>query len=130
MFEAQRAIISEALGESALRIEHIGSTSVWGVAAKPIIDIVVVVADSADESSYVPQMEGAGYVLRVREPYWNEHRMFRTREKDVHIHIYSVGCSEIQRNLAFRNRLRRSVNDKNRYERTKRELASNCWRGH
>ena len=119
--------IAEALGRAALRIEHIGSTSVRGVAAKPIIDILVVVPNSADESTYRPQLEAAGYVLRVREPDWHEHRMFRTPERDVHVHVYSADCPEIQRSLIFRDRLRRNSDDRSRYERTKRELAANEW---
>jgi GrpB-like predicted nucleotidyltransferase (UPF0157 family) len=126
-FERHARMIAVALGAAALRVEHIGSTSVPGLAAKPIIDILVVVQDSADESTYLPQLEAAGYDLRVREPDWNEHRMFRTPEKDVHIHIYSSGCPEIQRNLTFRDRLRRNVDDRQRYEQTKRELAAKEW---
>ena len=126
-FETHRKIIAGALGGSALRIEHIGSTSVPGLAAKPIIDILVVVQDSADESTYLPQLEAAGYVLRVREPEWNEHRMFRTPEHDIHIHIYSAGCPEIQRNILFRDRLRLNIDDRRRYEQTKRELAAKDW---
>lgn len=126
-FEAHARRIADALGGSALRIEHIGSTSVPGLAAKPIIDILVVVADSADESTYLPRLEAAGYVLRVREPDWNEHRMFRTPERDVHIHIYSAGCPEIERNLTFRERLRRNSDDRRRYEQKKRELAAREW---
>src|SRR5215475_1898880 len=120
-FETHARIIADALGRSALRIEHIGSTSVPGLAAKPIIDILVVVPGSADESAYLSQLEAAGYVLRVREPDWHEHRMFRTLEEDVHIHIYSVGCLEIQRVLSFRDRLRGNSDDRSRYERIKRE---------
>jgi GrpB-like predicted nucleotidyltransferase (UPF0157 family) len=126
-FEAQARVIAGALGGSALRIEHIGSTSVHGLAAKPIIDILVVVADSADEAAYLPRLEAAGYVLRVREPDWNEHRMFRTPEQDVHVHVYSAGCPEVERNLTFRDRLRRRPDDRRRYERTKRELAAKEW---
>jgi GrpB-like predicted nucleotidyltransferase (UPF0157 family) len=126
-FETHARIIADALGGSALRIEHIGSTSVPGLAAKPIIDILVVVPDSADESAYLPQLEAAGYVLRVREPDWYEHRMFRTPEKDVHIHIHSVGCEEIERVLTFRDRLRRNIDDRSRYEQAKRELAAKEW---
>ncbi len=123
-FETQARIIAAALGNTALRIEHIGSTSVPGLGAKPIVDILVVVTDSTDESTYLPQLEAAGYLLRVREPDWNEHRMFCTPEKDVHIHIYSAGCQEIQRNLIFRDRLRRNIHDRRRYEQTKRQLAA------
>jgi len=126
-FAVHAKIISEALGRDTLLIEHIGSTSVPGLAAKPIIDILVVVQDSTDESVYVPQLEAAGYVLRVREPDWHEHRMFRTPEKDVHVHVYSAGCPEIQRNLMFRDRLRVNADDRRRYEQKKRELATQDW---
>jgi GrpB-like predicted nucleotidyltransferase (UPF0157 family) len=126
-FESHASIIDRALGSTALQIEHIGSTSVPGLAAKPIIDILVVVQDSTDESTYLPQLEAAGYILRVREPEWNEHRMFKTPEHDVHIHIYSANCPEIQRNLIFRDHLRRNIDDRQRYEQTKRELAAKEW---
>ncbi len=121
-FETHARIIADALG-AALRIEHVGSTSVLGLAAKPIIDVLVVVEDSADESAYLPQLEAAGYVLRVREPDWNEHRMFRTPEHDVHIHIYSAGCPEIERNLTLRDRLRRNGDERRCYEQKRRKLA-------
>ncbi|HKS28181.1 MAG TPA: GrpB family protein [Pyrinomonadaceae bacterium] len=126
-FETHAGRIARALGPTALRIEHIGSTSVPNLAAKPIIDILVVVPDSADESAYLPQLEAAGYQLRVREPDWNEHRMLRTPERDVHVHVYSIGCPEIERYLAFRDRLRRHAGDRRRYESRKRELAKKEW---
>jgi GrpB-like predicted nucleotidyltransferase (UPF0157 family) len=126
-FDAHARVIADALGKAALRIEHVGSTSVPGLAAKPIIDILVVVQDSADESTYLPRLEVTGYVLRVREPEWNEHRMFRTHEGDVHVHIYSHGCLEIQRVLTFRDHLRINIDDRRRYEQTKRELAAREW---
>ena len=88
-FRQHADAIAQSLGSTLLQIEHIGSTSVPGLGAKPVIDILVVVADSGDESSYLPQLQKIGYELRVREPEWHEHRMFRTPEKDVHIHVYS-----------------------------------------
>ena len=78
-FESEHAKIKAALGSRAHAVEHVGSTSVAGLAAKPIVDICVLVADSSDEEAYVPDLEHVGYVLRVREPEWHEHRMFRTR---------------------------------------------------
>lgn len=126
-FEMHQDIIAKALGNAALSIEHIRSTSVPGLSAKPIIDILVVVGDSAVESTYLPQLEAAGYVLRVREPDWHEHRMLRTREEDVHVHVYSAGCGEIERNLRFRDRLRPNAEDRSRYAEAKRELAKNDW---
>jgi GrpB-like predicted nucleotidyltransferase (UPF0157 family) len=126
-FREHAARISAALGETALQIEHIGSTSVPGLAAKPIVDILVVVNDSAAEAAYLPRLESAGYVLRVREPDFHEHRMFRTPERDVHIHIFSLGSPESERYLIFRDRLRSNRDDRLRYEKTKRELAARSW---
>lgn len=80
-FELHRRAIAGALCDVALAIEHVGSTAAPGLAAKPIIDILVAVRESAAESSYRPRLEAAGYVLRVRESDWNEHRMFRTLKK-------------------------------------------------
>jgi len=126
-FERHASVIGRALSNTALQIEHIGSTSVPGLAAKPIIDVLVVVADAANESAYLPQLEAAGYVLRVREPDWHEHRMFRTPEKNAHVHVYSAGCPEIARNLIFRDHLRQNSEDRRRYEQTKRALAAQEW---
>jgi GrpB-like predicted nucleotidyltransferase (UPF0157 family) len=127
IFERHAGVIARALDGVALQIEHIGSTSTPGLAAKPIIDILVVVADSSDESSYRPQLEKAAYELRVREPQWHEHRMFRTREKDAHVHVYSAGCAEIERTLLFRDRLRANAEDRRCYEDKKRELSTRQW---
>jgi len=123
--EAQR--IASALGRHALRIEHIGSTSVPGLVAKPIIDILLVVADSSNEPAYVPALEAAGYVLRIREPDWHQHRLFKGPDTNVNIHVFSIGSEEIERNLAFRDRLRANAADRELYARTKRELAAKSW---
>jgi GrpB-like predicted nucleotidyltransferase (UPF0157 family) len=117
-----------ALGERALRIEHCGSTSVPGLAAKPIIDIVLVVEDSSDEPSYVPALEDTGYWLEIREPEWLEHRMLRREEPSVNLHVYSRGCDEVDRMVAFRDRLRSDRHDRELYEGTKRDLAARRWR--
>jgi GrpB-like predicted nucleotidyltransferase (UPF0157 family) len=126
-YEAHSDRIRRALGESLLRIEHIGSTAVPGLGAKPIIDILVVVPDSSDEASYVPHLEAAGYHLRVREPDFHEHRMLRTPERDVHIHVFPEEAPEIERYLVFRNRLRTRPEERTRYEQVKRELAKRSW---
>ena len=128
VFEEEAARLRAALGAQALLVEHVGSTSVPGLAAKPIIDIILVVADSADEPSYLPAMEVAGYELRIREPAWYEHRLFNGPGADVHVHVYSEGCEEIDRMIAFRDRLRASEADRALYERTKRALAARHWR--
>src|SRR5262245_30094277 len=100
-YEQERARVVAALGDRARTVDHVGSTSVPGLAAKPIIDICLTVDDSADEAAYVPVLEAAGYLLRIREPDWFEHRLLRTPERDVHLHVFTVGCNEVTRMLAF-----------------------------
>lgn len=124
--EAER--IRCVLGDTALQIEHVGSTSVPGLPAKPIIDILLVVPDSADEPSYVPAMEAAGYVLRIREPDWHEHRMFKGPDTNINLHVHGAGTLEIERMLRFRDWLRATDADRDHYANVKRELASRTWR--
>lgn len=123
-FELERERVARALGDTALRIEHVGSTAVPGLGAKPIVDVLVVVADPDDESVIVPAMEAVGYMLRVREP---GHRMFRTPERDVHVHLWREGDPEVARHLRFRDRLRTSAEDRRAYEQLKRGLAEREW---
>jgi len=117
-----------ALGERLVRIDHVGSTSVPGLAAKPIIDIALEVPDSADEPAYAGDLEAAGYALRIREPEFFEHRFFRTADGDVHVHVFSAGCSETDRMVRFRDWLRTNDADRELYLRTKRELAARDWK--
>jgi GrpB-like predicted nucleotidyltransferase (UPF0157 family) len=120
--------IRDALGSTVLMIAHVGSTSVPGLCAKPVIDVVLAVPDSADEGSYVPPLERAGYVLRIREPDWFEHRMLKPAAIDGNIHVFSRACTEIGRMLAFRDWLRSNDDDRKLYERTKQELAARTWK--
>jgi GrpB-like predicted nucleotidyltransferase (UPF0157 family) len=127
-FEQAAAQIRTALGDAALEIHHVGSTSVPGLMAKPWIDINLVVADTTDEEAYVPKLEAAGYVLRIREPDWFEHRMLRGYEPPVHLHVFPAECSEVERMLVFRDWLRANDADRELYSRTKRELAAQEWK--
>ena len=120
-------IIKETLSNIIVSIEHIGSTSVPRLSAKPIIDILLVVKDSSNEDEYLNKMESAGYQLRVREPDFHEHRMFRTVDRDVHIHVSSSGSTEIERYIVFRNRLRKNEFERDNYEKLKLKLAKNQW---
>lgn len=124
--EAKR--IKDSLGERALMVEHVGSTSVPGLVAKPIIDILLAVADSAYEPSYVPQLERAGYVLRIREPDWYEHRLFKGPDTNINLHVFTKGSEEIQRTLMLRDWLRTNEVDRELYARSKRELAVRKWK--
>jgi GrpB-like predicted nucleotidyltransferase (UPF0157 family) len=126
-FQREAERIRAALGGHIVLLEHVGSTSVPGLAAKPIIDIVLAVPDSSDEERYAPALEAAGYTLAIREPEWYEHRVFKGPDTNVNLHVFSVGCEEVERMVGFRDRLRANDADRERYERAKRELASREW---
>lgn len=128
LFEHAVKQIKAALGERILLLEHIGSTSVPGLAAKPIIDILLVVADPTDEAAYVRALEAAGYVLRIREEDWYQHRLLKWLDPKMHVHVFGPGCPEIDRMLRFRDWLRTNEADRLLYERTKRELATREWK--
>ena len=100
-----------------------------GLAAKPIIDITMIVADVTDEPAYVPDLEAAGYVLRIREnePDWYDHRVFKGPDTNVNLHVFSAGCVELERMVGFRDWLRTHDDDRELYERTKRELVTRDW---
>ena len=127
LFRREAERIGAVLGERVVRLEHVGSTSVPGLAAKPIIDILLVVPDSADEPAWLPDLEGAGYRLVIREPDWYQHRCLKGPDTNVNLHVYSPGCPEIERNLRFRDRLRGHPEERAHYQRVKRELAELDW---
>jgi GrpB-like predicted nucleotidyltransferase (UPF0157 family) len=128
LFKREAKRIRSALGDKMLRLEHVGSTSVPGLCAKPVIDILLVVKDSSDESAYVPALEKAGYLLRIREPEWFEHRLFKGPDTDINLHVFSLGAEEIDRMLRFRDWLRSQEADRKKYARVKRRLAKKKWR--
>jgi GrpB-like predicted nucleotidyltransferase (UPF0157 family) len=123
-FEQAKASLADALGSRALRIEHFGSTSVPGLAAKGIIDVLVEVEDVDDEAAYGPALEAHGFAIRVRQP---GHRMFRTADQDVHVHVFTEGSDAARIRLLFRDWLRHDAADRRLYEDTKRTLARQEW---
>lgn len=127
-FQRERYKIESALADCDIEIEHVGSTSVPGLCAKPIIDVLLLVEDSADAPSYVPVLEQAGYTLRIREPGWYEHRMLRGENPEVNLHVFSHGCGEAARMIAFRDWLRAHDEDREAYATAKRELADRTWK--
>jgi GrpB-like predicted nucleotidyltransferase (UPF0157 family) len=127
LFAREAARVRTALGRRVLLLEHVGSTSVAGLIAKPIIDIALVVPDSAAETSYAPALEAAGYRLRIRTPDWEEHRMFKGPDTDVNLHVFSPGSQEVERLLRFRDHLRTNTADRERYAAEKRALAGRTW---
>jgi len=127
LFLQEKAKIQSALGKTALAIEHVGSTSVPGLCAKPILDIVLTVPDTEAEETYLPALEDAGYTLKVREPDWYAHRMCKGYAPEVNLHIFSAGCTETARMTAFRDHLRSHPEDLSRYAAVKRQLAQQDW---
>lgn len=128
LYEREEARIRSVLGERVVRIEHVGSTSVPNLCAKPIIDVVLEVADSAAEETYVPDLEAGGYFLHIREPDWFEHRLLKRPDGNVHLHVFSAGCEEVDAMLRFRDHLRVHPADRELYAATKRELAARPWK--
>ena len=128
MFTREADRIRATLASLAIQVEHVGSTSVPGLAAKPIIDIVLVVPDSADEAAYVPALAAAGYKLQNREPDWFEHRLLKGPDADINLHVFSAGASEIDRMVLFRDWLRDHDSDRDAYLAVKRDLARRTWR--
>ena len=122
--------IRAVLGDRVVRIEHTGSTAVPGLAAKPIIDITMTVADVTDEPAFIPDLEAAGYVLRIREnePDWYDHRVFKRPDTNINLHVFSAGCPELERMVGFRDWLRTHADDRELYEATKRDLIGREWK--
>ena len=112
LYARGEARIRGALGGRVVRIEHAGSTSVPGLPAKPLIDVVLEVPDSSDEATYVPDLEAAGYRVVIREPEWYEHRVFKGPDTNVNLHVFTAGCDEVDTMLLFRDHLRKSADDR------------------
>ncbi len=127
LYEREATRVRSLLGKRVRRLEHIGSTSVPGLAAKPQIDIVLVVDDSADEGAYLPALEAAGYTLVIREPELHEHRVCKGPDTNINLHIHAVGDVEADRMVRFRDRLRTHPEEFASYLATKRELAARNW---
>jgi GrpB-like predicted nucleotidyltransferase (UPF0157 family) len=123
-FEELAMRIRGCLGDQVLALEHVGSTSVAGLAAKPVIDIDITVADSSDEASYVPALAGAGFELLLREPGWHQHRCMVCRSPRANLHVWSPDSPEAIRHRMFRDWLREHPDDRGRYADAKRVSAA------
>ena len=125
VFEAQRAIIQDALGQVALAVEHVGSTSVPGLPAKPIIDIDVTVPDPTDEGAYVAALEAAGFGFHWRERSWHQHRLFvRYGDPRVNLHVFGADSPETIWHRMLRDWLRTHPEDRAEYAAIKRSAAA------
>jgi GrpB-like predicted nucleotidyltransferase (UPF0157 family) len=125
MFEVEARLIKEALGSNCVTIHHIGSTSVPGLSAKPIIDILPVVRDILEVDKATKAMERLGY--EAKGEYGIAFRRYFQKGKDVrthNVHVYEEGDPEIDRYLRFRNWMRSHDDDARSYAKLKLELAT------
>ena len=125
--EAQVRAVATVLGTRALLVEHVGSTSIPGLVAKPILDLVVEVPDPRDEQSYAPALVDLGYRLVHREPGWHDHRLLKRSEPSVNLHVFGAGSPETVRMIVFRDTLRADRAELDRYGAAKRALAARTW---
>ena len=125
-YDALAGRIREALGWRVLQLEHVGSTAVPGLPAKPIIDIDLTVADPGREQAYVPALEAAGFRLRVREPWWHGHRVLRADEPRCNLHVFGFDSPEPIKHRIFRDWLRGNPGDRDRYAAIKRQAAADA----
>lgn len=123
LFAQVAAGVRDLLGPRVLRLEHVGSTSVPGLPAKPIIDLDLTVADPADEAGYLPSLTAAGWVHTVREPWWHEHRMLKLADPQVNLHVFGPDSPETWRHIILREHLRRDEGDRELYAAIKLESA-------
>lgn len=122
-YEQLAATVKAALGTAVLGLEHVGSTSVPGLSAKPTIDIDLTVADNTDEQAYIPKLEARGFTHVIREPWWYEHRLLRHTQPMCNLHVWSPGCPEPARHIVFRDWLRAHPEDRDHYVREKQAAA-------
>ena len=123
-YEQLAALVRGALGDKALAVEHVGSTAVPGLPAKPVIDVDLTIADPADEGAWLPQLGNAGFVLTVREPWWYEHRCLRFASPRCNLHVFGPACAETARHVIFRDWLREHPEDRELYRDTKLAAAA------
>jgi len=123
-FERVAARVRGALGDRALELYHVGSTSVPGLPAKPVIDVDLVVADPADEAAYIPDLVTAGFVHTIREPWWHEHRLVKHADPVAYVHIFGPDCPEVVRHRMFHDWLVDHEGDRRRYADAKRAAAA------
>ncbi len=130
LYAREEARIRSILGDRVVRIEHTGSTSVPGLAAKPQVDITMTVADVVDEAAWADDLVAAGYRVAIREhePDWWDHRVLKGPDTNINLHVFSAGCRELDRMVGFRDWLRAHDDDRDLYEATKRELIGRQWK--
>jgi putative glutamine amidotransferase len=126
-FEQTVEPLRRALGDMALRIDHVGSTSVPGLAAKPVIDVQISVPSLIPRAHVIDPLLAIGYEHNI-DPIETEHEFLSKSEPDgsraVHLHVCEAGSAWERRHLAFRDELRRDPGAADEYATLKRQLAA------
>lgn len=123
-YERWRGKINSALGDAVVLIEHVGSTSVPDLPAKPIIDIQVSVIDLENEAAYAPALEQLGVQLRSRDEWHRSFRPFPGRPRDVHVHVCATGSAWEREHVLFRDYLRSNEQARRAYAAAKRQSSA------
>jgi GrpB-like predicted nucleotidyltransferase (UPF0157 family) len=126
MAAAEIARIAAAVGEAAVRIDHVGSTAVRGLAGKPIVDLQLSVADIDARSLYVEALEGLGYLF-APDPASPDFQFFglpAARPRTHHLHVCAAGSEDERRHLALRDYLRTHPDEAGGYAELKRRLVA------
>lgn len=122
---AVESLVRGALDDRVLELQHVGSTSVAGLPAKPIVDVDLVVPDPADEAAYVPALQALGFVHWLTEPDWHQHRLLKLLDEPrVHLHVFGPDCPEVVRHRMFRDWLREHQDDRELYAAAKRAAVA------
>ncbi|MGX5696520.1 GrpB family protein [Agromyces soli] len=117
------ARVRSALGARAIQLDHVGSTSVPGLPAKPVIDLDLTVADPDREEAWLPRLERAGFELTVREPWWHGHRCLVLDAPRANLHVFGPSSPELFKHRIFRDWLRSDADDRARYAAAKAGAA-------
>ena len=127
LFREEKERIAEKLGNKIVTIEHIGSTSVSGLGAKPIVDILLGVRKISDADEFIPKMEELGYEYRNHFENVMPYRRYFTKPEHYHVHTVEVTSEFWRRHLLFRDYLRAHDDKRNEYNKLKKELAEREW---
>ncbi len=131
MFEEEKQLLQAVLGEGSVEVEHIGSTAVNGLAAKPIIDIMIGLPDFSVADKLVPRIEALGYeYIKKYEDEMPFRRFFVKNRKGIrthHIHMVEINSEFWGRHLLFRDYLRQNPEIMNEYAALKKQLAEREW---
>lgn len=127
LFQQEADRIRHALGDRVRLIEHVGSTAVPDLDAKPCIDVQMAVPEPDDRSTYLPALEEIGYVLFAPSTDWHDHPILKGTRVNVNLHVFCEGSAGLDSMRLFRDFLIADAQARERYAVVKRELGERRW---